>query len=182
MAEKEIIAIIKSENLIVKIQQAANYFGVCCFLEYLFFFLTRRQIKQKVGGKNWRSYYRCTWYTYHIKDALDNHEQAGGGACCRRPRQRGTDASFTRVLLRSCRDVRRPRHLPNANNCRNFSMSSRWDHEKSLYFGDPQTGESIPPRVSNIQRAFQKTQNEKQSVVTVCAPRCIAGREAAAAQ
>ena len=31
-------------------------------------------------------------------------------------------------------------------------------------------------------RAFQKTQNEKQSVVTGCAPRCIAGREAAAAQ
>ena len=33
-----------------------------------------------------------------------------------------------------------------------------------------------------LLRAFQKTQNEKQSVVTVCAPRCIAGREAAAAQ
>ena len=29
---------------------------------------------------------------------------------------------------------------------------------------------------------FRKTQNEKQSVVTGCAPRCIAGREAEAAQ
>ena len=34
----------------------------------------------------------------------------------------------------------------------------------------------------SLLRAFQKTQNEKQSFVTGCAPRCIAGREAAAAQ
>ena len=51
---------------------------------------------------------------YHIKDALDNHEQPRGGAGCKRPRQRGTDESFTRVVLRSCRDVRRRWHLPNA--------------------------------------------------------------------
>ena len=34
----------------------------------------------------------------------------------------------------------------------------------------------------SLLRAFQKTQNENQSVETGCAPRCIAGREAAAAQ
>ena len=34
----------------------------------------------------------------------------------------------------------------------------------------------------SLLRAFQKTQNEKQSVVTGCDPRCIAGRAAAAAQ
>ena len=34
----------------------------------------------------------------------------------------------------------------------------------------------------SLLRAFHKTQNEKQSVETGCAPRCIAGREAAAAQ
>ena len=34
----------------------------------------------------------------------------------------------------------------------------------------------------SLLRAFQKTQNEKQSVETACAPRCIAGRDAAAAQ
>ena len=34
----------------------------------------------------------------------------------------------------------------------------------------------------SLLRAFQKTQNEKQSVVTDCAPRCIAGRKAAAQQ
>ena len=33
----------------------------------------------------------------------------------------------------------------------------------------------------SLLRALQKTQNDKQSVVTGCAPRCIAGREAAAA-
>ena len=33
----------------------------------------------------------------------------------------------------------------------------------------------------SLLRAFQKTQNEKQSVVPSCAPRCIADREAAAA-
>ena len=34
----------------------------------------------------------------------------------------------------------------------------------------------------SLLRAFQKTQNEKQSVMTGRAPRCIAGHEAAAAQ
>ena len=34
----------------------------------------------------------------------------------------------------------------------------------------------------SLLRAFQKTQSEKLSDVTGCAPRCIAGREAAAAQ
>ena len=77
-------------------------------LEYLVKNFFKNQLtkkKQKIGGGNWRSYYRCTWCTYHIKDALDNHEQTGGGAGCKRSRQRGTDASFTCVLLRSCRDV-----------------------------------------------------------------------------
>ena len=40
--------------------------------------------------------------------------KTGGGAGCKRPRQRGTDGSFTCVLLRSCRDARRRRHLSNA--------------------------------------------------------------------
>ena len=53
-------------------------------LEYLVFFLEEpsHHKKQKRGGGNWRScttYYRCTWYAYHIKDALDSHEQTGGG-------------------------------------------------------------------------------------------------------
>ena len=63
-------------------------------LQYLVFFLEEPADKKrkKIGGKNWRSYYRCTWYTYHIRDALGNHEQSGGGAGCKRPRQRGTDA------------------------------------------------------------------------------------------
>ena len=34
----------------------------------------------------------------------------------------------------------------------------------------------------SLLRAFHKTHNEKQSVETGCAPRCIAGRDAAAAQ
>ena len=40
--------------------------------------------------------------------------------------------SHTCVLLRSCRDVRRPRHpAAQRKNCRYFSTSSRWDYEKT---------------------------------------------------
>ena len=125
----------------VNIQQAAA--NKMTFSSTWYFSLKNQPTKkQKIGEKNWRSCYRCTWYTCSIKDALDNHEQTGGGAGCKMPRQRGTDASFTCVLLRSCRDVRRPQHLPNAKNCRYFSTWFRWDHEKQIsYFGDPQTGE-----------------------------------------
>ena len=84
-----------NEKLLVIIPQASANNMICsntCF----YFLRTSRQKKTKqTGGGKWRSCYRCTWYTYHIKDALDNHEQTGGGAGCERPRQRGTDASFT---------------------------------------------------------------------------------------
>ena len=112
------------------------------FLEYLVFFFKNHPTKKKIGGKNWRSYYRCAWYTYDIKDALDNHEQSGGGAGCKRPRQRGTDAPFTCVLLRSCRDEQRPRHLPNAKTAAIFQPDPDGTTKKQIsYFGDPQTGE-----------------------------------------
>ena len=42
-------------------------------------------------------------------------------------------------------------------------------------------GSEMCIRDSSLLRAFQKTQNEKQSVETGCAPRCMAAREAAAA-
>ena len=50
---------------------------------------------------------------YHIKDSFDNHEQTGGGACCKKAATT-RDRCVPHMLLRSCRDVRRPRHLPNA--------------------------------------------------------------------
>ena len=92
------------------------------FLEYLipgiFFERTNQSTKkkQKLGGKTGeattvvpriRITSRTLWTTTNKLEA--------GPAANKRPRQRGTDASFTCVLLRSCRDVRRPRHLPNAN-------------------------------------------------------------------
>ena len=138
MAEKETQKRTKkNENSIVKIQQAAANNIISS--STCFFFSK----KQKIGGKYWRSCYRCTWYTYHIEYALDNHEQTGGGAGCKRPRQRGTDASFTCVLLRSCRDVRRPRHLPNAKTAAISQPDPDGTTKKKIvpYFGDPQTGE-----------------------------------------
>ena len=152
----------KNETLIVKIQQAAN--NTISSSTWHFFFKNQPTKKTKTRGENWRSYYRCTWYTYHVKDALDNHEQTGGGAGCKRPRQRGTDASFTCVLLRSCRDVRRPRHLPNAKTAAIFQPHSsswgscRWDHEKTfiVFRRSVDLGGSMPaeywylPRVSYI--------------------------------
>ena len=135
----------KNENLtlIVKTQQAAANNIICSSTWY--FLKNQRTKKTKSGGKNWRSYYgsnRCTWYTDHIKDALDNHEQTGGGAGCERPPQRGTYASFTCVLLRSCRHVRRPRHLPNAKTAAISQPDPDGTTKKQIsYFGDPQTGE-----------------------------------------
>ena len=96
------------------------------FLKYLVLFSKEPADEQKEGWKNWRSHYRCTWYTYHTKDALDNHEQTGGGACCKRPRQRGTYASFTCVLLW----------------CRYLQSHPDGTTKKQIsYIGDPQTGE-----------------------------------------
>ena len=131
----------KERNLMVNIQQAAA--NKMTFSSTWYFSLKNQPTKkQKIGEKNWRSCYRCTWYTCSIKDALDNHEQTGGGAGCKRPRQRGTNASFTCVLLRSCRDVRRPRHLPNAKTAAISQPDPDGTTKKQIsYFGDPQTGE-----------------------------------------
>ena len=57
---------------------------------------------------------RALWTTTNTLEA--------GTAANKRPRQRGTDASHTCVLVRSCRDVRRPRHLPNENTADIFQM------------------------------------------------------------
>ena len=98
-------------NSIVASTNNIIFWGTC------FFFLRTSRQKQKtkkIGEKLEKLLPLYLWYADHIKDALDNHEQSGGGAGCERPRQRGTDASFTYMLLRSCRDVRRPRHPSNA--------------------------------------------------------------------
>ena len=87
------------------------------FLGYLWFFFKEPADKKKtkIGEKTGeaatvvpgiRVASRTLWTTTNKLEA--------GPAANKRPRQRGTDASFTYVLLRSCGDVRRPRHLPNA--------------------------------------------------------------------
>ena len=84
-------------------------------LEYLVFFIrTSRQKKQEKKEKKLEKL--LPFYLVYVshQGRFGQPQQTGGGAGCKRPRQRGTDASFTCVLLRFCRDVRRPRHLPNA--------------------------------------------------------------------
>ena len=108
------------KQLIAKIQQAAENNIICSSTWYFF----RKNSPQKKKGRGELEKLLPLYvpgigitslYRYHIKDALDNHKQTGGGAVCKRPReQRGTDPAFTCVLLRSCRDVRPPRHLPSA--------------------------------------------------------------------
>ena len=115
--------------------------------------------KTQIGGGKWRrSYYRCTWYTYHIKDALDDHEQTGGGAGCERPRQRGTDASFT--CASSVLWGRAASPAPaQPKNCRFFSTSSRWDHvktNKSRISEIPRTGNFV---LRSIQHQVKKQKN-----------------------
>ena len=116
----------KNENLIVKIQQAAAHNTLFARVPGIFFKQPDYNKKTKIRGKNWISYYLVPLYLVYVshQGALDNHEQSGGGAGCKRPRQRGTDASFTCVLLRSCRDVRSPRHLPNATTVAIFNPVS----------------------------------------------------------
>ena len=135
----------KNQHLVVKIQQAAAN-KIICSSTWFFFF--KEPADKKKGKKNWKSYYRCTWYTYHIKDALDNHEHTGHGAGCKRPRQRGTDALFTCVLLRSCRDVRRPRHLPNAKTT-------------AIFQPDPDGTRKNKSRISEIPRPGRYRTNIK---------------------
>ena len=74
-----------------------------------------------------------------------------------------------------------------------------WEYTRTYVLASPVAGPAaaaVPPSLSlllllllllllwrySLLRVSQKTQNEKQSVETDCAPRCIAGHEAAAAQ
>ena len=105
----------KNENLIVKLQQAAANNIICSSTVPVFLFsrTSRQKKKEKKTGEA-TNVVPGIWYAYHIKDALDNQEHTGDEAGCKRSRERGTNASFTCVLLWSCRDVRRPRYLSNA--------------------------------------------------------------------
>ena len=68
----------KNENLIVKIQQAAATNFICSSTWYFLSEPADKKNKKK-RRKNWRSCYRSTWYTYHIKDALGNHNKLEAG-------------------------------------------------------------------------------------------------------
>ena len=98
------------------------------FLEYLGFFFKEPvdKKKQKIGGKigEATTTYRCTWYTYHIKDALDNHEQTGGGAGCKKPRTT-RDRCVVHICASSVLSQRATSPAPaQRKNCRYFSASS----------------------------------------------------------
>ena len=52
--------------------------------------------------------------TYHMKDTLDNQPRTNLRRGLRQKAVTTRDRCVAHMLLRSCRDVRRPRHLPNA--------------------------------------------------------------------
>ena len=88
-------------------------------LEYLFFF-SKEPADKKNSNRGKKLEKLLPLYLVHIRITsrtlwTTTNKLEVGPAANKRPRQRGIDASFTCVLLRSCRDVRRPRHLPNAN-------------------------------------------------------------------
>ena len=120
----------KNESVMVKIQQAAAN-NIISSGTWDFFLKNQptKKNKNREGAKTGEAttVVPGTVCVSH-QGSFGNHEQTGGGAGCKRPRQRGTDSSFTCVLLRSCRDVRRPRHPPNAKTA--ALTSSRWDREK----------------------------------------------------
>ena len=123
----------ENENVIVNIQQAAAN-NIISSSTWQFFKRTSRQKKTKNGGKKLEKVLPLYRTRITFKDALDNCEQTGGGAGGKRPRQRGTDASFTCVLIRFCRDVRCPRHLPNVKTAAIFQPHPDETMKKQLSY------------------------------------------------
>ena len=150
----------KERNFKVKIQQAAanniisssTCFFVGWFFKMLFFFKEPADKKTKIGGKKWRSYYRCTKIvtnTYQGRFGKPRTSRGGTG-CKLKAATTRTDASHTCVLLRSCRDVRFPRHLPNAKTAAIFQSHPDGTTKKQIsYFGDPQTGKYTNFKLKN---------------------------------
>ena len=65
----------------------------------------------------------------YMKDTFDNQPRTNLRRGLLQKAVTTRDRCVAHMLLRSFRDVRRPRHLPNALNYRYRSISSRWDHE-----------------------------------------------------
>ena len=150
-----------NENLPVRIQQAATN-NIITSSNWSFV-LKNQPTKKRGGGGDWRSYNSCTLYTHHIKDALDNHEQTGGGACCKRPRQRGADASFS-CVLRSCRDVQRLRHMLKATTAAIFQSHAGWTSKRRIsYFGGPR-----PESYTNIKAKKRGKKTFSFAFLRVC--------------
>ena len=57
----------ENENIMVKMQQAAAKDIISSSTCFFFFEEPADKKKQKIGRKNWKNYYRCTRYTYHIQ-------------------------------------------------------------------------------------------------------------------
>ena len=144
----------KERNFKVKIQQAAanniisssTCFFVGWFFKMLFFFKEPAD-KKKNRGKKMEKQLATVVPGIRITSMTlwtNTNKLEAGPAANKRPRQRGTDASFTCVLLRCSRDVRRPRYLPSANTAAVFHMGivQMGPRKKQMsHFGDFQTGE-----------------------------------------
>ena len=84
--------------------------------------------------------------TYHMKDTFDNQPRTNLRRGLRQKAVTTRDRCVAHMLLRSCRDVRRPRHffcptqnLPLLSNL--IQMEPRKPNIVLPYFGGPQTGE-----------------------------------------
>ena len=128
----------------------------------LVFLLTESadQKRQKNRGENWRNYYdvlvpgmritsRTLWTTTNIRKAgpaakgRDNEGQMRRSHVC-----------FSGLVATS--DV--PGTCPTQKLPLFFNVVQMGPRKKQMsYFGDPQTGESMPPRVSYICKKFHRT-------------------------
>ena len=134
----------KNENLMIKRQQAAAN-NIICSSTFFFFFPKNQPTKKKEKGKKLEKL--LPLYPVYV---LVSHQGRFGqprtnwrrGRLHKAGTTRDRYASFTCVLLRSCRDVRRPRHLPNAKTAAISQPDTDGTTKKRIsYFGDPQTGE-----------------------------------------
>ena len=150
-------------NETVKIQQQQAAANNLLIISSSIFSINRRTSRKK-EQKNRKQ--NCPWYSVVQEQVrVSGTWYASHQAHLRQPRtnwRRGLlrkaattrDSCVAHKLLGSCRDVRRPRYLPNAKKTA-ATLQSRPDgttKKQIPYFGDPQTGEIYQNQVKNRQK------------------------------
>ena len=95
--------------------------------------------------------------TYHMKDNFDNQPRTNLRRGLLQKAVTTRDRCVAHMLLRSCRDVRRPRHFfAQRKTYRYCPISSRWNHENQISYY-PISETPRPGRYTKIKSKTDKT-------------------------